>query len=85
MLQFLGVVMTVIITRLLIQQTHKKISLTTPGVCEPLCIKAMQIIIVALPVTDYDSDGPEMEDVRRIIQPLALDSYLSSLNSSSHQ
>ena len=38
-----------------------------------------------LPHTDYDSDGPEMEDVRRIIQPLALDSYLSSLNSSSHQ
>jgi hypothetical protein len=30
---------------------------------------------------DYESDGPEMEDVRRIIQPLALDSYLSSLNS----
>ncbi|CAI8046411.1 Titin [Geodia barretti] len=44
----------------------------------------------SLPLTitdepDYDSDGPEMEDVRRIIQPLALDSYLSSLNSSSHQ
>ena len=26
--------------------------------------------------SDYDSDGPEMEDVRRIIQPLELDSYL---------